>query len=94
MRQVYKEFNQLVKKCLEISYNSTVSLIHRVHTDFSPRGNDDDEYLPDLYPPAIFPAILHPLLRLPSITNTLSPNPCPAQPNRRLPTVSPREGDQ
>ena len=72
-RQVYKEFNQLVRKCLEISYNSTAALIHHVHADFSPRGDDDDEYLPDLYPPPIFP---------PSFTHCFSFPPLPTHSQR------------
>ena len=51
MRQVYLEFSTLVKKCLEISYNSIVALLKRIRSEFLLPGESiEDDYIPELYP--------------------------------------------
>ena len=51
VRQVYREFSTLVKKCLEISYNSITALLKRIRTEFLLPGESmEDDYIPELYP--------------------------------------------
>ena len=60
MRQIYLEFSTLVKKCLEISYNSIVALLKRIRTEFLLPGESiEDDYIPELYPCIFIIIILH-----------------------------------